>query len=153
MASPSRMFDAEAELGGDTYRLEFTIPPGWEIEYVRSLDALNVYTLAGEGTARERSQILIQHFDASEFLTLQTVTIHRIEDTSIGMGNYMARRYDIEKKPGVAVFKDQPSWRNQRHIATDFRASEGRTRYYTVAANPDLDEDIYKSILASMRIK
>lgn len=136
--------------------LEFLIPAGWEVEYVPSLQALNLYTRRGNGTARERSQVFIRYFDASDFLTLSTVTIHSTEELHIGMegtGAYVARRYDIEKKFGVPDFVDQPSWRNMRHIVTDFRDKEGKTRYYIFAANPELDPSIYEGVLKSIVIK
>lgn len=71
----------------------------------------------------------------------------------MGTGDYVARQYDIEKNADVADFADQPSWRNERHIVTDFRSAEGYTRYYVVAANPELDPEVYEEFLASMTIK
>ncbi|MEK7620243.1 MAG: M23 family metallopeptidase [Patescibacteria group bacterium] len=139
--------------GWDSFSIEFDVPAGWDIEYIPSIQSLNLYTLAGEGVARERSQIFIRYFDASSFLTLSTVTIHSTEDLTVGTGDYVARQYDIEKNADVADFADQPSWRNERHIVTDFRSAEGYTRYYVVAANPELDPEVYEEFLASMTIK
>lgn len=152
MNEQSRSFESNRDLGGDQFALQFTIPKGFEVEYIPSIKALNLFTLAGTGTARDRSQILIRNFDAKDFLTLSTVTIHNKEDLKIGTEKYTARRYDIEKKTGIADFADQPFWRNKRHIVTDFREKEGFTRYYVVAANPKLDVQIYESVLASMTI-
>lgn len=151
MQSSARTFDPTTELGGSTYPLEFLVPQGWEVEYVRTMDALSLYTLGGKGMALERSQVFIQHFDATDFLTLSTVTIHQTEDTLVGAG-YTARQYDIEKKEDVPSFFGQPSWRNLRHIATDFRKGTGYTRYFTVAARPGLDVNIYEEFLGSIRI-
>ncbi len=148
---PTRTYSSATELGGDIFNLSFNIPAGWEVEYVPSIQSLNLYTLKGSGTARERSQIFIRYFDASSFLTLNTVTIHETTDTTVGP--YTARRYDIEKNANVANFPDQPSWRNQRHIVTDFRATGGFTRYYVVAANPQLDPAVYEQVLQSMEIE
>lgn len=139
--------------GRELFALEFDVPAGWDVEYIPSIKALNLYTLSGEGTARERSQVLIRYFDASSFLTLSTVTIHSTEELTVGTGDYTARRYDIEKNIGVADFVDQPSWRNERHIVTDFRGADGFTRYYVVAANPALDVTVYESLLASMVVQ
>jgi len=150
-SSDSTAFD-RTYAGTDIYPLDFELPAGWDIEYIPSIESLNLYTLDGEGTARERSQILIRHFDASSFLTLSTVTIHSTEDLQVGDG-YSARRYDIEKNPGVPDFKDQPSWRNERHIVTDFSQEDGFTRYYVVAASPELDEGVYEGVLESMHIR
>ncbi|HAU66342.1 MAG: Metalloendopeptidase-like protein membrane protein [Candidatus Uhrbacteria bacterium GW2011_GWF2_39_13] len=132
--------------------LAFLLPSDWDVEYISSLDALNLYKVSGTGSARERSQLLIRYFDASSFFTLSTVTIHSQEDLLVGVGDYIARQYDIEKKPDIDDFSDQPSWRNQRHLVTDFRGQEGYTRYYVVAANPELDSEIYKDVLDSMQI-
>ena len=152
-ASGSSMFDPAVDLGGDRYRLSFTVPVGWEVEYVPSIQSLNLFTLEGEGTARDRSQIFIRYFDASDFLTLSTVRIYETNDLTAGSEHYVARRYEIEKEDGVVDFPDQPDWRNDRHVVTDFRRADGFTRYYVVAANPDLDQEVYAAFLASVTIQ
>ncbi|MDO8424918.1 MAG: M23 family metallopeptidase [bacterium] len=138
--------------GKDVFALDFTLPPGWDVEYISSIQALNFYRVDGGGTARERSQVLIRYFDASDFLTLSTVTIHEQYDLTVGQGSYAARRYVIEKKSEVSAFAEQPAWRNARHTVTDFRAANGPTRYYVVAANPALDGAVHEALLASMRV-
>ena len=92
----------------------------------------------------------MRYFDAEKFLTLSTVAIHAATDVTVGQGRYTARRYDIEKKPGVPDFADQPSWRNKRHVVTDFRDKEGFTRYFVVAARPDLNQKTYERVLSSV---
>jgi len=149
----TRLFEPRKDAGGDIFDIQFMIPEGWDVEYIPSIKALNLFTLSGEGTARDRSQIFIRYFDAASFLTLPTVTIFETNDIKIGKGNYTARRYDIEKKPGSPDFADQPKWRNLRHVVTDFRGKEGFTRYFVVAANPALDVEFYESILASMSVQ
>jgi len=148
----ARRYESSVEVGGSVYNLSFDIPAGWGVEYVPSLESLNLFVLNGEGTARDRSQLLIRYFDASQFLTLPTVTVYSTVDMSVGVNDYVARRYDIEKKTGVAAFKDQPLWRNDRHLVTDFRKNEGRARYFVVASNPALDAAVYESVLMSMEI-
>lgn len=152
MTKKTRSFEPNREMGGEAFKIQFTIPEGWEVEYIPSIQALNLFTLSGRGTARERSQIFIRYFDASDFLTLGTVKIHETRDLTIGTKPYTARQYDIEKKPEVADFPDQPAWRNKRHVVTDFRDTKGRTRYYVVAANPALPKTIYEAVLASMTV-
>lgn len=141
---------SELIYNNEAFPITFNLPIDWDIEYIPSIQALNLYTLSGKGSARERSQILIRYFDASDFLTLSTVTIHETTDLIVG-DNYTARRYDIEKQDGVPDFPDQPSWRNQRHIVTDFRREDGTTRYFVIAANPELDPTIYESLLQSIK--
>jgi len=133
--------------------LSFEIPDEWRFEYVPSTQALNLYDTNNDGSTLERSQIFIRYFDARSFLTLSTVTIHDTEDLTVGREDYVARRYDIEKKKGVPNFSDQPSWRSVRHIVTDFRAEDGFTRYYVVASRPDLDPAIYTRVLESMTLR
>lgn len=133
--------------------IDFVYPENWSVEYIPSLNAINLYDLYGEGTARERSQIFIRSFDADQFLTLPTVQIYSTKEETVGPGKYTARRYDIEKKSDVPNFSDQPLWRNKRHFVTDFRAAEGKTRYYVVAKNSELDQEVYEQVLASMEVK
>lgn len=132
--------------------LDFQIPNTWDVEYIPSLDALNLYVTTGEGTARERSQILVRYFDASDFQTLSTVNVISTETTTVGADAYDARRYEIIKKSGVADLADQPLWRNAQHVVTDFRAEEGFTRFYVVASNPDLDATVYQHVLDTMDV-
>jgi len=133
--------------------LSFDIPSGMKVAFLPSIQSLNVYEVDGEGEPIERSQIFIRFFDASSFLTLRTVTIHQTEDLNIGTEDYVARRYDIEKKPGIANFPGQPTWRNERHIVTDTRKTSGVTRYYVIAKNPELDMDVYEEFLESLELK
>lgn len=149
---PGRMWDSDREVGGTEFKLRFPVPRGFEVEYIPSIKALNVYRLAGTGTARERSHLLIRFFDSSRFETLTTVTIHETRDLTLEPTGYTARQYDIEKKAGVANFVEQPAWRNARHVVTDFRDKEGQTRYYVVAASPSLDKDVYDAFLSSIEI-
>ena len=149
--------------GKKIFSLDFFMPSNWDVEYIPSIESLNLYKTNGPGTARDRSQILIRYFDANKFLTLSSVNVFSAEDYTVGAGcptceisgyreSYVGKRYDIEKKSGVADFSDQPSWRNERHVVTDFREKEGFTRYYVVAANPELDKQVYEDFLASINI-
>ncbi|MEK7529955.1 MAG: M23 family metallopeptidase [Patescibacteria group bacterium] len=137
--------------GAQTFgAIDMEIPAAWDVEWVPSLEAWNLYDSRGAGSARERSQLFVRYFDAEKFLTLSTVAIHAATDVTVGQGRYTARRYDIEKKPGVPDFADQPSWRNKRHVVTDFRDKEGFTRYFVVAARPDLNQKTYERVLSSV---
>ncbi len=139
--------------GKDSFdSLALDIPEGLQIEYIPSLDAVNLYTAAGEGSARGRSQFFLRYFNASDFLTLGTVTVLETRETTVGREKYKARQYRIEKKASVPVFADQPSWRNVEHTVTDFRDKEGKTRYWVIAANPDGDTHIYEKLLESVEI-
>ena len=131
--------------------LGFTLPAGWAIEYVPQLDALNLFTLAGDGSARNRSQIFIRHFTADQFLTLPTVTIHQANEGKIS--GYAVIRYDIIKKTAVPNFPHQPDWRNRRHIVTDVRVTPppGRSVFFVVAKNPGLEEQTYADFLDRLR--
>jgi len=140
------------ETGSGDFKLSLTTPSGWDIEYIPSIQALNLFEITGSGTARERSQIFIQFYDAEDFQTLPTVGVFSQEDLSISPKAYKARRYEIEKRVTVLPFRDQPNWRNHRHIITDIQTGSGLNRYYEVASNPKLDPVVYEQILASIRI-
>lgn len=147
----SRAFNPAKDLGGNIFKIRFAIPGGMEAEYVPQIKALNIFTLAGGGTARDRSQLFISYFDAADWQTLSTVTIYTTEDTRVGEGNFPAKRYDIEKKSGVADFSYQPQWRNERHIVTDFKTGPGYGRFYVFAKAPDLSNQIYESVLHGLQ--
>jgi len=153
VASSGRTFQAHAEVGGESFPLSFSLPDGYDVEYIPQIDALNIYAIEGSGAARERSAFLIRFFDAERFLTLQTVEIFGVQDVTVGKGFYEGKKYDIEKKEGVEDFPHQPDWRNDRHFVTDFHDGEGYTRYFVVAANPEIDLEMYEGFLASMFIQ
>ncbi|MFA7286225.1 MAG: M23 family metallopeptidase [Patescibacteria group bacterium] len=147
-----RMFDQKSERDGEEFPIQFWLPRGAEVEYVPQIKALNVFSLSGSGTARERSLFFIRFFDADSFQTLSTVMVHSKENTVVGAEQYSARRYDIEKKDSATDFPFQPLWRNERHIVTDVTTGSGFRRYYVVAKNPTISEDTYKDFLKSLVI-
>lgn len=134
-------------------KLSFILPEGLSVEYVSSIQSLNLYETKGEGSTLDRSKIFIRFFDANRFLTLSTVTIFETTDLTVGTEPYVARRHDIEKKSGVANFPGQPTWRNQRHLVTDTRKSDGFDRYYVIAKSPDMELHAYENFLASVKIR
>lgn len=139
--------------GKDSFdQLALDIPEGLAIEYVPSLDAVNLYTVAGEGSARARSQFFLRYFDADQFLTLSTVDVLETKERPVGRAGYVARQYRIKKKAGVVNFADQPSWRNEEHTVIDFRDKAGRTRYWVIAVRPGVSEDAYEKLLVSVDI-
>jgi hypothetical protein len=96
--------------------------------------------------------VFIRYFDATRFLTLGTVRVHSTKNTRVGESRYEARQYDIEKNEKEDDFDDQPAWRNERHIVTDFHLDSGEDRYYVVAVNPEVSEAVYDVLLESMEI-
>lgn len=129
------------------------MPSRWQAEAVAAAEAINLYDSDASGSTHlEKSQIFIRNFKANSFLTLGTVTIHAREDTTIN--GRPAVRYDIEKKPAVAQFASQPSWRSERHIVTDVRVSDANPSvFYVIGKRPDLDEAVYRSFLESFKVR
>lgn len=128
------------------------IPQTWQTEAIDSVQAISLYdpTLSGNNSL-EKSQIFIRFFTAADFLTLSTVTIH--SRTPLTVAGRPAVRYDIAKKPNVADFPHQPSWRNERHEVTDVRVSnENPSVFYVIAKRPDLKPQIYESFLNSINV-
>lgn len=145
--SPSRISGTSFH---PSFRFDATLPSGWQVEYVPGTQALNLYNPHASGaTDLEKSQIFIRTFTANQFLTLGTVTIHHREDRTVN--GHVAVRYDIEKKPNVAPFPSQPSWRNVRHEVTDVRfASTNPSIFFVFARNPSLDPRLFEDFLDSL---
>lgn len=140
------------ELGESVLPMNFatTIPEAWQVKYIPGALAINFYDPAAAGASPlEQSQVFVKYFEASQFLTLQTVTIHAQEDLTIN--DRPTVRYDIEKKSGVANFANQPTWRSARHYVTDIRSSDASpTLFYVFGQNPDLDDETFFNVLESI---
>lgn len=144
-----RAADAKA---GDAYVFSAEIPMTWVAESAQAGEAIAIYDPAAAGaTNLEKTQIYIRHFSASTFLTLSTVTIHSRTDTIVN--SRPAVRYDIEKKPTVANFANQPTWRSARHIVTDVRVSNASpSEFYVIAKNPALSDATYAHFLETFNV-
>lgn len=127
------------------------IPANWEVEYVPAIEAINVYdpTIDAD-TPLEQSQIFIRYFSANDFLTLSTVTIH--SRTATKTNDRPTVIYDIEKKPGIANFTSQPTWRNARHVVTDIRSTDTRPAiFYVFAKHPELNQATFDLFIDSVQ--
>jgi len=142
--------DIEGLAGPFTFSAE--IPIGWEVEAVPSIESINIYDPNSlETSTLDKSQIFIRYFTANSFLTLSTVTIYQQTQTqNKGKPTVI---YDIEKKPGVANFPNQPSWRNKRHFVTDIRQTDtDPSVFYVFGQRPDLDEEIFGHFLQTLTL-
>lgn len=126
------------------------IPSGWKVEAVPEIEAINIYNPnASNNNNLEKSQIFVRYFKANTFLTLNTVTIYKQTQTTNKDRPMVI--YDIEKKPGVANFPSQPAWRNQRHIVTDIRQTDGSPSvFYIFAQRPGLTPEIFDNFLKTL---
>ena len=142
----------EIEGAGSVYHFTVTIPNTWQAESVAGSQAINLYDPEATGdTNLDKSQVFIRTFRASDFLTLQTVLIHSRE--ALEVDAHPATRYDIEKRPNVPNFPDQPSWRNLRHTVTDVRtSSDDPAIFYVIAQRPDLPDTVYQQLLATIDV-
>lgn len=141
---------ADLQNVSELYRLSLSLPPEWRAEYVPAIESINVYDPQAAGASNlEKSRLFIRYFDASSFLTLQTVTIHN--RTLRTLAEREAVEYDIEKKSGVADFPSQPAWRNGRHTVTDIRENSGFSRFYVIGQNPAVDKATVELILQSIK--
>lgn len=130
-----------------------TIPAAWQVEYVPEIEAINFYDPTIEATsALEQSQIFVRYFTAASFLTLSTVTIYSQTETTIN--NRPVVVYDIEKKPEVADFTHQPSWRNQRHVVTDIRSTNNTpATFYVFGKRPELSQEVFDQFIQSVQFQ
>ncbi len=149
----SRAYNPTSDLGGSIFKIRFAIPGGMEVEYVPQIQALNIFTLSGEGSARDRSQLFIRYYEAADWQKMTNLTIYSTDDTNVGEGNYPAKRYDIKKKEQAADFPYQPTWRNeQQHYVTDFKTGPKFARFYVVAKLPELSMRVYESVLKGLQV-
>lgn len=134
------------------YAFTAQVPGHWQTEAIAGSQALSLYDPAAPGkTTLDKSQIFIRFFTANDFLTLSTVTIHSRQEQKIN--GRPAVVYDIEKKPSIAPFSNQPLWRSERHIVTDIRVSDSNPSvFYVIAKNPNLDDATYQSFLNSLKV-
>lgn len=147
-----RLFSTD-ELADSSLHFSFsaTIPIAWQVEYVPESEAINFYDPADSNdTTLNQSQVFVKYFQASQFLTLSTVTIHNREDITIA--DRPAVRYDIQKLSSVADFPAQPYWRNQRHFVTDIRSTDASpTTFYVFGQNPAVDDETMSNFLESIK--
>lgn len=134
------------------FRWSAELPANWQAEWIPETEAINLYDPNAPGeTTLEKSQVFIRSFEADEFLTLQTVQIHSREQLEVG--GHPAVRYDIEKRPDVSDFANQPSWRNVRHTVTDVRVRDTNPSvFYVIAQRPDLADETYQQFLATFQV-
>lgn len=125
------------------------LPASWKVEYVPSIQSINVYNPAASTSPRNHSQIFIRKFSANTFLTLSSVDIHKRVNTKVQ--NHEAMRYEITKKKTAPSFKDQPSWRNEKHSLIDIRFTKANPSvFYVIAKNPALSHDTFERFISSL---
>ncbi len=132
------------------HRYSVEVPQDWQVEVVKEISALNLYDPNEAGSNNlEKSQVFIRYFSANSFLTLNTVTI--LERMELTISERQSVQYTIEKKPEIAPFPHQPTWRNTKHVVTDIRSSERNPAiFYVIAQRPGLREEIYTHLLNSI---
>lgn len=149
----SEQFQRRVELStySDIYRFSAELSDSWQVEFVSQTQALNIFDPSLKGINNlEKSQIFIRNFEASRFLTLSSVNIHSQESTQIK--GHQAVRYDITKKPGVANFPNQPTWRSSRHKVIDIRLTDNNPSFfYVFAANPLLSQEVFDQFFQSLK--
>ena len=128
-----------------------SIPRTWQAEAIADIAAISLYDPAAPGASNlEKSQIFLRSFTANDFLTLSTVTI--LSRVSLEIQGRPAVRYVIEKKPTVANFPAQPSWRSGRHEVTDIRTTDANPAvFYVIAKRPDLPDAVFQHFLDTLQ--
>lgn len=133
-----------------TYKFSGKVPSSWMVEYIPSINSINIYDPANAGSSNlEKSVFFIRNFSANDFLTLGTVDIlNRSQDNING---HAAVRYEIKKKPDVAKFSGQPSWRSGQHRLIDIRYEQTNpSLFYVIAYSPELKTEQFESFISSL---
>lgn len=133
------------------YKFSAEISQSWVAEYIPSIESINIYDPARAGTSNtDKSVIFIRYFNASSFLTLNTVNILSRFETSVN--GHAAVRYEIKKKPEVNTFANQPIWRNGQHKLIDIRYSPSNpSPFYVISYNPELPEEQFEKFVTSLK--
>jgi len=138
-----------ARLDGD-FQFQGTVPSSWKVEYFEQSDAINIFEPAsGSKDTPDASQIFIKKFESQDFQTLRTVDI--LKKTLGKIGGHDTVEYVIQKKDSVPPFKNQPSWRNQKHTVLDVRfTTSSPSIFYVFAKNPDLSDQEFAQFVDSL---
>ncbi len=145
-----RFLTEDVENVHKSFTFSAELPSGWAVEAIPEIESLNIFDTSKEGDSNiEKSQIFVRYFEANDFLTLDTVTIHSKDDSEILTRPTII--YDIEKKSNVPTFPYQPSWRNERHSVVDVRESDDNPSiFYVFSLNPSIDIEVFEHFLYSL---
>lgn len=143
--------DVEFSKFNAIYKFSGEIPSNWKVEYVSSINSVNIYDSEKAGNSNlEKSIIFIRNFNANSFLTLNTVNI--LSRTDSNVNGHAAVRYEIKNKPGTANFPNQPLWRNNQHKLIDIRYSQSNpSTFYVIAYNPELPIEQFEAFITSLK--
>lgn len=135
----------------ESFRLTLRAPSDWQAAYNEGSQAIVIYdpALPGEQPL-QKAMLFLRYFDANDFQTLSTVTIH--ERFVRKLADHDAVDYLIEKKSWATNFPSQPDWRNLKHWVTDVREQEGTSRFYVIAQRPDVDPKLVYYLLESVTL-
>ncbi|MBI4049192.1 MAG: peptidoglycan DD-metalloendopeptidase family protein [Candidatus Doudnabacteria bacterium] len=124
------------------FRFSAQLPSNVTAEYVPQIESISINN-------KEEPQIFIRYFTGNEFLTLSTVDILSRKPTEIK--GHAAIEYEIKKKPNIADFPFQPSWRNEQHKLIDIRLTNNDPSiFYVFAYNPKLSEATFREFIDSL---
>lgn len=150
-SSKSEFVNFEFAALNSFFRFSGDVSDNFQVEYVPGSESINIFNPNIESLNNlEKSQIFIKYFKANTFLTLSTVDILNKENDEVN--GHSAVRYEIVKKPGIANFVSQPSWRSEQHKLIDIQlADQTNTFFYVFSYNPEFPEEEFEKFINSLR--
>lgn len=134
----------------EVFQFSAVLPESLDAEYVSANESIALTPAEVGEPDLNSAQIFIRHFEAADFQTLSTVNVLSRGQTKVG--THEAVSYEIEKKPAVASFTNQPEWRNQKHKLIDVRyAPSGWTSFFVFSYNPTFSQAQFDAFIASLR--
>ncbi len=119
--------------------LSFELPPDWDVEYVPSTNALNLYQVSGSGTAMSRSQMMIWSVKATDFLApVPGANVLVATDAVVGDESYPARVYAVSPTLTAEEYQDKnfDHSKDDSRVITEFYRV-GDSRVYLIEANTE----------------
>ena len=149
----TRTFDAGKRSEGKSFPLRFVYPEEWEMEYIPSLRAINLFVKQGASSTRDRARIIIRVHASSEASSVpRGRNVVTSEQLVLGKGKYAARKNTLESIDKKVLAAEEPKWLSQTHQLTEIRPKESRKPFYSVAVHPDVDRNIVNVMLSSLEI-
>lgn len=129
----------EAIYHEDSFKISFSHTKAWAVESLLSTKVINIFSLAGDGSARQRSQILITNLDHLSSLP------DGVQKTVLQNG------YEVISYSAAAAQDDLglPNWLIKPHTVSIVKNADSNI-VYKIEKNPELAEEDFTKFIQSL---
>ncbi|MFA4937122.1 MAG: M23 family metallopeptidase [Patescibacteria group bacterium] len=129
------------------FKLSFKYPAFWQAEYLPQEKLLNLFSLQGNGSGLERSQILIYLLVADNFQVPSRFEV--LEQNEANYAGQESVNYQVKIRE-VDALPMRPNWCNLEHRITVIKNKEQANQYYIFEQNPELPTEQFEQLLNSL---